>query len=291
LGLALERMDRLQRAARAFETALGQNPSFLDAHRRLEHLYANRLNRPDRAKVHSAAIEAIGARMREQQGRPMAALAPVDVAAGVEAVARDPQSAVGVAAAVAPADIVIVSGLPRSGTSMMMQMLAAGGFPVLTDGERVADGDNPRGYFEYAKARQLQTDRSWLPEADGKAVKIVAQLLPFLPPRPHRLRIIFMQRPLEEVLASQSTMLANLDKPQARLPPEKLKAVYAGQIEAVKRLLAQSGTASTLYIDYREALEAPAKTARRIELFLGTDLDREAMAAAVDASLYHQRVD
>ena len=105
-----------------------------------------------------------------------------------------------------PDTIVVVSGLPRSGTSMMMQMLEAGGMNVLTDGLRTADEDNLKGYFEYEKVKALKTDQSWLPEARGKAVKIISELLKYLPDT-HTYRIIFMRRALEEVLASQDRML------------------------------------------------------------------------------------
>src|SRR5262249_61604387 len=102
--------------------------------------------------------------------------------------------------------IVIVSGLPRSGTSLMMQMLQAGGMPLLTDALRPADADNPNGYWEYEPVKRLQQDNSWIPKAEGRAVKVVSALLPYLPPQ-HTYKIIFMQRPMQEVLASQTAML------------------------------------------------------------------------------------
>jgi hypothetical protein len=172
---------------------------------------------------------------------------------------------------------------------MMMQMLEAGGLPPLTDGERSADGDNPKGYYEFEAAKRLMTDRSWLPQADGKAVKIVAQLLPYLPPRPHQLRIIFMERDLDEVCASQSVMLTNLDKAGARLPEDKLKQAYAAQIRGLKRLFKEKGGVAILWVDHAEVLGEPRKIARRIELFLGREMDLDAMAAVVDPSLHRQR--
>ncbi len=102
--------------------------------------------------------------------------------------------------------ITIVSGLPRSGTSLMMQMLAAGGMPILSDGERRADVDNPRGYLEWERIKQLPKDPACIAEAEGKAVKVISQLLLSLPPQ-HEYRVIFMQRPLPEVMASQDEML------------------------------------------------------------------------------------
>ena len=102
--------------------------------------------------------------------------------------------------------IVVVSGLPRSGTSLMMQMLQAGGMPLLIDDLRPADTDNPNGYWEYEPVKRLQQDNSWIPQAEGKAVKVVSALLQYLPPQ-HTYKIIFMQRPMQEVLASQTVML------------------------------------------------------------------------------------
>src|ERR671934_2987374 len=102
--------------------------------------------------------------------------------------------------------IVIVSGLPRSGTSLMMQMLHAGGMPLLIDEQRPPDTDNPNGYWEYEPVKRLQQDNSWMHKAEGKAVKVVSALLQYLPPQ-HIYKIIFMQRPMQEVLASQAVML------------------------------------------------------------------------------------
>ncbi len=286
LGMALEQLKYYQRAIKALEVAVEQNPNMLKAHRALEHLYSEHLNKREKAELHSQAIAEIGERIRQQQARPVANIETVDVAAEVHAVEIDAdkeeeqqQTA---------SKIIIVSGLPRSGTSMMMQMLDAGGVKVLTDGERVADSDNPKGYYEFEVAKRLATDRSWLPEADNKAVKIVAQLLPSLPPRPHSYQVIFMQRPLDEVLASQKVMLENLDKSGAKLPTEKLKASYENQVNRIKQIVKQSGAMSCHYVDYHQTLAEPAKIARQLELFLGKQLDLEAIVTAVDPSLRRQ---
>src|SRR5947208_15012411 len=104
--------------------------------------------------------------------------------------------------------ITIVTGLPRSGTSVMMQMLSAGGLPPLTDGLRQPDEDNPRGYFEFEPVKQIRRDTAWLQLAVGKAVKMVHLLLPELPlDQNHRYRVIMMRRDLSDVLASQNKML------------------------------------------------------------------------------------
>ncbi|HNY87520.1 MAG TPA: hypothetical protein PKN23_13545, partial [Candidatus Hydrogenedentes bacterium] len=113
-----------------------------------------------------------------------------------------------------PPEIVVVSGLPRSGTSMMMRMLAAGGMPLFTDGVRAADSDNPLGYFEHEAVKRLREDASWVPGAAGKAVKVVSALLPALP-EGFQYRVILMRRPLEEVLASQRRMFGRRGAPAA----------------------------------------------------------------------------
>src|SRR5437868_10538215 len=120
-------------------------------------------------------------------------------------------------------DIIIVSGLPRSGTSLMMQMLDGGGIPVLTDAIRAADTDNPRGYYEFEKVKQIKQDASWLPQARGKACKMVSQLLYDLPAS-EKYRIVFMERDLDEILVSQEKMLQRLDRPAA--PREPMKRAY-----------------------------------------------------------------
>jgi len=183
--------------------------------------------------------------------------------------------------------ITIVSGLPRSGTSLMMQMLQAGGLPALVDGDRQADADNPRGYFEFAPAKRLRHDAAWIPDAKAKAVKIVAQLLPFLAPGFHY-RIILMARDLEEVLASQHAMLQRQGKTGADLSASRLREVFARQLEQARRMLAVRRI-PTLPIRYLDCVERPAEVAAAVNAFLGGALDEPAMTAAVDPCLYRHR--
>lgn len=182
--------------------------------------------------------------------------------------------------------ITIVTGLPRSGTSMMMQMLVAGGIPALSDGERTADEDNPRGYLEYAKTKSLRSDSSWISGAKGKVVKIIAQLLEFLPEDNYRL--IFMQRDLTEVVDSQRTMLDRAGKHGARLSDEQLANVFVKQLHAVDGLLA-ARQIPVFRVSHRACIENPAAVAAEVNRFFGGFLDERAMAASVDHSLYRQR--
>ncbi|MCE2393572.1 sulfotransferase family protein [Candidatus Poribacteria bacterium] len=183
--------------------------------------------------------------------------------------------------------ITVVSGLPRSGTSMLMQMLDAAGYPCLTDGVRRADADNPRGYFEYEKVKQLRRDCAWLPEAKGKAVKIIVQLIPFLPLQ-FSYQVIFMERDISEVLASQREMLQRQGKDGGNLSDAQLHPIFERQVLEVKRLLSQRNI-PMLDVAYSDALQYPMKIAEQIREFLSEDLDVCAMAAAIDPNLHRQR--
>jgi Sulfotransferase domain len=186
--------------------------------------------------------------------------------------------------------VVIVSGLPRSGTSMLMQMLAAGGVPILTDGLRAADDDNPRGYLEYEPVRKLEQDASWLKEAKGKAVKIVSPLLGALP-ADLPCRVILIERDLDEILDSQAQMLIRrkVDLPDTTERRERLKAAFAKSLEQTKAMLNARPNTGLLLLDRREVLRDPAATAAKINEFLGGDLDTTKMAAEVDPTLHRQR--
>jgi hypothetical protein len=184
--------------------------------------------------------------------------------------------------------VTIVAGLPRSGTSMMMQMLAAGGIPIYSDGQRAPDEDNPRGYLEHEKATQLHRDSGWVADARGKAVKIVAHLLPYLPGG-QEYRIVFIHRALEEVTASQSAMLRRLGRKGAQLGETQLARVFAGQLVRVQEWLKRADGVHVLAMQYAKVLEDPATAADRLAGFLGTPFDRAAAAAGVDPGLRRQK--
>ena len=185
--------------------------------------------------------------------------------------------------------ITIVSGLPRSGTSVMMQMLVAGGLPALTDGERRADEDNPRGYFEFEPVKQTKRDPSWLERAEGRVVKMVSLLL-FDLPGDRQYRIVLTQRDIGEVLASQAVMLRNLGRPPGP-PDEEMRRIYEAHLRRLDGWLAERPQLPVLRVDYREVVRAPRETALRLAGFLGAGLDLERMAASVDRRLYRNRAD
>ena len=184
--------------------------------------------------------------------------------------------------------VTIVSGLPRSGTSLVMQMLAAGGMPVLTDGQRAADLHNPRGYFELEAVKHARTDLSWLASASGKAVKVIHLLLPHLPVD-REYRVIFMQRDIVEVIASQRAMLQQQGRPAANLPDSKLAELFGNQLSQVRQWLAQNPNFRVLYLQHREVIEMPVTAAQQIARFLDSGLHPAPMAAAVQPGLYRQR--
>jgi hypothetical protein len=184
--------------------------------------------------------------------------------------------------------ITVVSGLPRSGTSMMMQMLAAGGLAVLTDGQRAADVDNPRGYYEYEAVKALERDASWLEAARGKAVKIVSALLVHLPDG-FDYRVIFMRRPMAEILASQNAMLDRLGHAGPRGDDRRLGELFARHLGDVDAMLERRTRIARLDVDYRSVIDAPLRVAEAVSAFLGGDLDPACMAAAVAPELSRRR--
>ena len=188
-------------------------------------------------------------------------------------------------------DVIVVSGLPRSGTSMVMSMLQAGGLPILTDHVREADEDNPKGYFEFEKVKDLAEtqDKSWLKDARGKAVKVISHLLKELPDE-NFYRIIFARRNLQEIVASQNIML----KRQAEANPvEDAKAIelYRKHLVNVRFLVRRKPNLEMLELTYTEVLDDPSNAADRINQFLGGNLGTEAMSTVVDRRLYRNRKD
>ncbi|HOQ91324.1 MAG TPA: hypothetical protein PLX03_14365, partial [Candidatus Hydrogenedentes bacterium] len=158
-------------------------------------------------------------------------------------------------------DIVVVSGLPRSGTSMAMAMLAAGGLPVLDDGSRPADPHNPGGYYEYAPVRASRSDTSWVARAPGKAVKVVAALLPWLPPD-RRYRVIFMVRDVLETAVSQRRMLEG-GPAEATAEDRRFARLLAAHLREVSAWLRSAGHMDTLWVSHRAVLRDPLRQAAR----------------------------
>jgi len=186
--------------------------------------------------------------------------------------------------------IIIVSGLPRSGTSMMMKMLAAGTIEVFTDNLRVADEDNPQGYFEFERVKNLKDgDFEWLSQAKGKAVKVISALLELLPPQ-FNYHVVFMQRRMSEILASQRRMLAHRGEPGGSVDDKTMAELYEKHLDTVRRWLSLQPNFRVLELEYNRLLADPTKDLVGLSQFLGRRVDLEQMRAVIENSLYRQRL-
>lgn len=184
--------------------------------------------------------------------------------------------------------IIVVSGLPRSGTSMMMKMLAEGGLQAVTDAIRTADDDNPNGYFEFERVKQMSAgDRKWLDDAGGKVVKVISALLEHLPTNYHY-KVIFMERAIQEVLASQKKMLVNRGE-ENKVSDEEMAEQYRAHLAAVRPWLARQAHMEVLYVDYNKMMSDPEPLCKRLVEFLDLPLEAEKMLAVPNAKLYRNR--
>lgn len=293
LGCALHRLGKLRDAIHALEQAVQQNPNIPEVYHRLAYIYKKRLRMDGRAAEYKRMAKEAVQRIRllkkgvlpvvPEKRVPISAELPVHLqhtpGNKQEAMVLDELGKT----------IVIVSGLPRSGTSMLMQMLGAGGLSILTDKKRSADTNNPKGYFEYEGVKGLARKSSWLLDHGGEAVKIIAQLLPFLPVTEEiQYRIVFVERDMDEILLSQEKMLMDEKKKRKRSPDTFLKSGFFRQVEKVKALLAARGVA-VLYVQHRDCVNDPSVEAAKINAFLGGHLDEGAMAEVIDPSLYRSR--
>lgn len=204
----------------------------------------------------------------------------------VDAIRRRITAVLGIESEGAP--VTVVSGLPRSGTSMMMQMLERGGLEPLTDSERTPDEDNPEGYYELERVKGLpEGEDAWLEEAQGRAVKIVSALLHHLP-ESYTYRVLFMRRDIDEVLASQRKMIERQGGDET-LDDDELRRQFLTHLEDVQSWADQRPDLELLTVDYNAIVDEPFSQLRRIDAFLAERLDVEAMAEVVDPDLYRQR--
>jgi len=284
LGAALVRLGDREKGEASLRTSLAllpENPAALEA--------LGRVISRDRKRIGEGSLLIAQARELKKQLKQRRTEAPQAEKAAAE---RPGLPAMQATAAPPTVDrdqvVTIVAGLPRSGTSMMMQLLAAAGIPAFTDDKRLPDPDNPRGYLEHEKATALHQDATWVPEARGKAVKIVAHLLRFLPQGEHY-RVILMHRDLDEVIASQKAMLARLKRKGGALNDDRLRTVYTSQLVQVQTQLRHRPDIAVLPIDYAAALADPAATAARVQAFLGEPFDVAAASAVIDPKLRRQR--
>ncbi len=188
--------------------------------------------------------------------------------------------------------IIVVSGLPRSGTSMLMKMLEAGGVEIASDGIRTADDDNPKGYYELERIKELDKgkEKGWVKELRGKAVKAISFLLKDLP-GDNRYQVVFVHRDLTEVMASQNKMLEHRGVPVDPENDGKMLRNFENHLTKVKDALHRDDKFEVLYLNHREVINQPQEAAAQINQFLGGQLDETRMAGVVDGSLYRNRAE
>jgi predicted AlkP superfamily phosphohydrolase/phosphomutase/tetratricopeptide (TPR) repeat protein len=272
LGEALNKMDDYINAANAYEVCLKIIPSFGSARNKLIDLYSKQLAKPEMVAKHKEYFEKKNIPEADQlEGEDTM------VFAEMQSIALELKN-----------PIIVVSGLPRSGTSLMMQMLERGGIPIFTDHSRRADESNPKGYYEHESVKQLRRDKKWLPQATGKAVKIISHLLPHLPAK-YNYKVICMLRDLSEVVRSQHKMLVLNGKHKEDLYPGRLEIVYKNQLLIANNWFKSNHNVAVLYINYKDAIEKPLETAKKVEQFLNAKMDVEKMASVVDMSLYREK--
>ena len=186
-------------------------------------------------------------------------------------------------------NVIVVSGLPRSGTSMMMKILEAAALSIMTDHERAADEDNPNGYFEYARVKDLndETDKSWVREARGRVLKVVSHLLGNLPDE-NFYRVILMRRDFDEIIASQNKMLDRRGK-ENQIADSKVKEAYIRHLVDIRYMVRKRPNFEMVEVHFKEALETPQAFVSDVNEFLGGNLDVESMMTVVDPALYRNR--
>ncbi|EDN66664.1 Tetratricopeptide repeat protein [Beggiatoa sp. PS] len=274
LGEAFYRLGRFEMAAQSWEVAVTQAPGLKKAHARLVDVYQRHLNEAMKAAQHQQMIAKI-------VKVPTQVLAQnVDNTLELDKPALAPKKLIGIKA---EKIITIVSGLPRSGTSMMMQILQAGGMDLLTDAKREADKHNPKGYFELEAIKNLGQDKSCLAAAPGKVVKVIAQLLPALD-KGYHYRVIFMMRDMHEILQSQQTMLDKAESDNA-----KLAQTFQQQLHRIQLWLRKQNNIDVIYFKYQYVIKNSLLNIEQLNEFLDGALDVQKCIEVVDVNLYRSR--
>ncbi len=281
-GMAFVGLRDYDLAADSFRTALSQNPHFPQAHLTLAKVLKFRLNDPEGSAEHFRWYREMRRRGSETTAdiaRDPAEPLAISIPAGLDA----PLPPLG-------DEILIVSGLPRSGTSMLMQMLDAGGMTILTDRLREADEDNPKGYFELEAVKAMFREQGWVAEARGKALKVVAPLVCNLPTGCNY-RVILIERDYDELLDSQAKMIARRGGSieDTRDRRDRLRREYARLIARTKGALGARGDLRLLSLRHEDVIGDPSSVAEIVNRFAGGGLDTSRMSRAVDRSLHRNR--
>ena len=286
-GKILSKQGRALHAAEELKICLKQAPTYLPAIDLLIKIYSNVLKNlkevdrlQEQRKLAEKELEALKAGKFEIHTPRSEASRSLSSSEGETAEAPLPTVDL-------KKSTIIVSGLPRSGTSMIMQMLDASNYPLFVDRKRIADENNPRGYFEHQATLSLHKDNRWIEEANGHAVKVVAPLLSNLTTN-QNYRIIFIERNLDEIVKSQTKMREQLGHPEKERDPERLKQHYKKQLNRVKRII-QGNRIPALFIQHRDCILNPASVARQLNEFMDDTLNEAAMTKTVDPALYRNR--
>jgi tetratricopeptide (TPR) repeat protein len=281
-GMAKLGMKDYSGAADSFRIALSQNPHFPEAHLRLARVLKFQLGDPDEAAAHLRWYREMRQRPSIKPAAAVRELIPAVVSCGSSHL-REPLSPIGDA-------VLIVSGLPRSGTSMLMQMLDAGGMQILKDERRECDEDNPRGYFELEAVKKMFRERQWLADARGKALKVVVPLVSHLPPG-CEYRVVLIERDYDEILDSQAGMIARrgelIEESQERR--DRLRSEYIRLVTQTKILLEGRADVKIVSVRHEDVIENPRAIAELLDHFAGGGLDLARMSMAVDRSLHRNR--
>ena len=301
-GCARERVGDSQGAIQSWKTSIEQNPNFAEAHEKLAAMYSKLDLDAEAALEHRSEAKNLrsdnkhAATVHENLNWPE--IGEEKLQSELPVVGQDtnekfvrclshPKPLVHAAEQTDVPSVVVVSGLPRTGTSMMMQMLVAGGLKPYTDLNRQADESNPKGYFEVEQAKQLASHNVWVENCDGQVVKIVAPLIRYLP-QAARYQVLFMDRDISEVMASQKSMLERLGNSEEEIDQNRMGEVFKQQARFALTALKLHGH-SVMNVGYSNVVEDPQSAANRICEFLDWDLDPNRMAAAVDPSLYREK--
>ncbi|MGY6274805.1 alkaline phosphatase family protein [Methylomonas sp. MgM2] len=299
LGISQHRLHQTQAAIASLKRAIAQNPNFAEAHTRLALIYHRALN--DQARSAEHRLTALMIRKQRRACRKLRTI-PCIANFSDQYIAAQLPGLPDMENTVAPRKpwlglslthagfepephserkpfVTIVSGLPRSGTSMMMQMLTFGGMQTYSDGERAADEHNPWGYYELEKVKQLHLRNDWLTDAEGRVVKVVTPLLPYLP-RNCAYRVIMMQRSLDEVIRSQKTMLQKLGYQDTGLTDHKVGLALSKQDQIAKKVC-DINCVPLLQLRYDDLVYEPERHLEEICNFLGIELDKQAMRMVI----------
>ena len=298
LGVAMARSGQPDRAATAFDTALRFQPGNYNAHRWLAAIYRSQLDDGQQFAQHRLdamrLMEAASGERKAQHDRREQLFDLPEFASEEERQQillrerPDPQNP----KAKSGKTFVLVSGLPRSGTSLMMQMLEAGGVGVVTDGEKAADEDNPKGYLEWEPLKRIARQPQLLDDdaLAGKAIKAVSALIQSMPTK-HQYKVLYMIRPIDEVVASQSLMMEHRGMKGADVERDELARGLESHRTDILKWLQKAPHMDCIAVDYPALVSEPENVLPCIVAFLGEESlpNRGGMAAVIDKSLYRHR--